>query len=144
MKKDLVKIFEQFAKNAWKLAAHGSSQVNKSHHNTMASKAPKTRHYGSSDSLNFRVAAAVCQKNEGFGYLAQANKDLTLSPGSHTLSYAEKLDKSRTQARDRQGTQKVKRHRLELKEKSSKSTSVNELQEGKLHYPVSASSALVN
>ena len=54
-----------FVKNANKLAPLGSSQANESLNNTTSSKAPKIRHYGASESNDFRVACAVSQKNIG-------------------------------------------------------------------------------
>ena len=59
LKTDLIALFEQYAKNASKLAEHGSSQVNEAHQNTMASKAPKSRHYDLSDSLGFRCGSGL-------------------------------------------------------------------------------------
>lgn len=47
-----------FVKNANKLAPLGSSQPNESLNNTTGSKAPKIRHYGASESNDFRVACA--------------------------------------------------------------------------------------
>ena len=38
----------------------------------MATKAPKTRHSGKSQILNFRVASGICQFNEGLEYLTKA------------------------------------------------------------------------
>ena len=31
----------------------------------------KNRFYGGSESLGYRVAAAICEKNEGFDFIAQ-------------------------------------------------------------------------
>lgn len=41
----------------------GSTQANESFNNIVASKHPKNRFYGGSESTAFRVAAAVSQKN---------------------------------------------------------------------------------
>ena len=38
--------------------------------NTVASKAPKARHYSGSESLDYRVKAAACQKNMGHEYVS--------------------------------------------------------------------------
>lgn len=62
----LTQIFSRFANNADKLAPCASSQGNESFNNVVASKHPKNRHYASSESLDYRVAVAVCQKNLGF------------------------------------------------------------------------------
>ena len=57
-----------FVKNANKLAPLGSSQANESLNNTIGSKAPQIRHYGASESNDFRVACVVSQKNIGHTY----------------------------------------------------------------------------
>ncbi|XP_043289040.1 uncharacterized protein [Venturia canescens] len=59
----LTPIFEKYAKNANKLAPCGSSQPNESFNSIVASKHPKNKFYGASESMPFRVAAAVCKKN---------------------------------------------------------------------------------
>ena len=42
----------------------------------IASKAPKMRHYGGSESNDFRVAAAVCDQNVGFKFIDTINSFL--------------------------------------------------------------------
>ena len=71
---DAIKPFET---EEWckKLANWGSNQANECVNSIVATKAPKIRHYGGSESLNFRVASGVSQFNEGHNYLNQtANK----------------------------------------------------------------------
>ena len=60
-----------FAKNAEKLAPFGSSQANESLNNSIGSKASKIRHYGASESNNYRVACAVGQKNLRYSYVTE-------------------------------------------------------------------------
>ena len=62
---DLKKIFHKLVPQAEKLANLESTQANESLNNSIASKAPKARFYSGSESLNFRVGAAVSQKNLG-------------------------------------------------------------------------------
>lgn len=64
-------VFPIYAQNAEKLAPCGSTLANESFNNSVASKAPKARHYSSSESLDFRVKAAACQKNIGHGYVSK-------------------------------------------------------------------------
>ena len=78
---ELKKIFLAYEKNSEKLAAHGSSQRNESLNSVVASKAPKAKHYGSSDSLDFRIAGAVCQTNLGRTYVPEVCKSVGISPG---------------------------------------------------------------
>ena len=47
----------------------GSTQANEGFNKAVASKAPKTKFYCESASLNRRVPSAVAQKNEGHMYL---------------------------------------------------------------------------
>ncbi|XP_074096708.1 uncharacterized protein LOC141525906 [Cotesia typhae] len=42
----------------------------------IASKAPKTRYYGGSESNDFRVATAVCEQNVGFSFIDTINDKL--------------------------------------------------------------------
>ena len=65
-----------YASNAKKLhvAPLGSSQANEALNNTIGRKAPKIRHYGSSESNDFRVACAVGQKNLGHCYVSQVSR----------------------------------------------------------------------
>ena len=70
LQKDLSTVVEIFVKNADKLAPLGSSQANESLNNSVGSKAPKIRHYGASESNDYRVACAVGQKNIGYSYVS--------------------------------------------------------------------------
>lgn len=74
LQKDLEAIVEVYVQNAEKLAPLGSSQANEALNNTIGSKAPKIRHYGSSESNDFRVACAVSQKNIGHTYVAEVSQ----------------------------------------------------------------------
>ena len=71
LQKDLSTLVEIFVKNADKLAPLGSSQANESLNNSVGSKAPKIRHYGASESNDYRVACAVGQKNIGYSYVSE-------------------------------------------------------------------------
>ena len=69
LKKDLNKIFKNFADRSEELTPSGSTQANEAINNIVGSKPPKVRHYGDSESSDFRCAAAVCQKNEGYSFI---------------------------------------------------------------------------
>ena len=60
--KDLTAVVNPFIENLEKLVSLGSSQADESLNNTVGRKAPKIRHYASSESNNFRVPCAVSQK----------------------------------------------------------------------------------
>lgn len=65
----LAAIFRKYKSHSKKIAELGSTQANESINNSIASKAPKRFHYSGSASLNYRVSAAVAQKNIGHTYV---------------------------------------------------------------------------
>ena len=71
LRRELLVIFTKL--DVSKLAKLDSSNVNESFNNTLRSKAPKDKHYCESNSLQDRLAAAVCQKNDGYGYVFKVN-----------------------------------------------------------------------
>lgn len=68
---DLQKLHDYFINNAERLLKMGSTQGNESFNNIVASKNPKNRFYGGSESTAFRVAAAVSQKTIGHDALSK-------------------------------------------------------------------------
>lgn len=130
LRADLEKIFELHACNAEKLAPAGSTMANESWNNTVASKAPKARHYSSSESLDFRISAAAAQKNMSPEYLNDAFQRKTLSPSMSLKKHASKLiEKSRKRKAQAQ-TKTFKRRRLELGETRTSRLKSLELREG--------------
>jgi DNA polymerase III epsilon subunit-like protein len=89
------KVFEKLEKNCEKLAEAISTQPNESFNNQMASKNPKSRHYGSSMSIRYRLQAAVCQKNKSVTYMESINNELHISPGQEMRKYKLKLQHKR-------------------------------------------------
>lgn len=73
LRKELERIFKKHEGNANGLACIGSTQANESLNNTIASKAPKNRHFSESGSLEVRVHAAAAQKNAGYEYVADVS-----------------------------------------------------------------------
>ncbi|XP_068724241.1 uncharacterized protein [Montipora capricornis] len=102
LRQSLEKTVEVYASNAKKLhvALLGSSQANETLKNIIKSKAPKIRHYGSSESNDFRVACAVGQKNLGHSYVSQ---------------FAKKMDKRILSLKEKQKTREYKTRRIEKK-----------------------------
>ena len=64
-KKDLNRVFETHAKNADALSPNGSTFANESFKLVAALKTPLMHHYSKSESLDFRIASVVCQRNVG-------------------------------------------------------------------------------
>lgn len=73
-----LKVVDIFVQSPNKLAPLGSSQANEALNNTIGSKAPKNRHYGSSESNDYRVACAVSQKNSWSLICGRGEKSLSL------------------------------------------------------------------
>lgn len=71
LKEALLSLFREL--DSKKLSSLNSSNPNESFHNTLRSKAPKDKHYSESASLSHRLAAAVCQKNEGYSYVCKVS-----------------------------------------------------------------------
>ena len=69
--KDMTALFSMYANNASKLCRLGSSQANESMNKIISTKAPKSKHFGGSESIFYRVSAGVLQKNEKRSYLEQ-------------------------------------------------------------------------
>lgn len=69
LKRDLETVFNKLVEKSDKLVHCGSSQANESLNYIISTKAPKSKHFGGSESLNFRVAAGVAQKNAGRQYV---------------------------------------------------------------------------
>ena len=70
LRKDLEEALAPFIQNAEKLARMDSTQGNENFNHCAINKAPKNKHYSETESLSFRLAAVVSQKNEGYMYLA--------------------------------------------------------------------------
>ena len=129
-KEALAKVFETYANAASKLASHGSSQANESLNNTICSKQPKSRSYGSSPSFNIRVGAAVAQKNIGYTYVSEVCTRAGLSPSKNSKIHGEKMDAKRQRDSLRKSSKVVKRRRLELKDLRSQKLASQEVREG--------------
>ena len=69
LKQSLLAVFTKLDPD--KLCKLDTSNNNESFNNTLRSKAPKDKHYSDGGSLAHRLSAAVCQKDEGYGYVCQ-------------------------------------------------------------------------
>ena len=77
----LAKVFFKQAENASRLYFNASSNDNESFNIMVTSKARKSCHYSKSESFDFRLASAVCQKNAGENDMQIANEAVGISPG---------------------------------------------------------------
>lgn len=69
LREKLKEIFAKYEQHPDKLANMRSTQVNENFNGIVATKAPKSHHFSGSEGLDFRLGAAVAQKNIGHGYL---------------------------------------------------------------------------
>ncbi|XP_043279308.1 uncharacterized protein [Venturia canescens] len=128
-------------KNANKLAPGGSSQPNESFNSIVASKHPKKEFYGASESMPFRVAAAVCQENYGTSYILKVYEKLCLSPGKNTEPFRHVKDAERAKNAIKRRSIAFKQQRLFSKKKRSAQNVSAKKQEGityKSEYAMSA------
>ncbi|XP_072035542.1 uncharacterized protein, partial [Amphiura filiformis] len=127
---ELERIMDMQVKNADNLAPVLNSQANECFNATVASKAPKSRHYGGSESNDYRVAAAVCQKNLGNVYVSEDNKNKNLSPGTFTLKHAIFSNTVRQRSTTRSKDRNTKLRRKQLQQDRLRATSTFEVREG--------------
>lgn len=128
LKTDLLTLFRDLDPS--KLSRLDSSNCNESFNNTLRSKAPKDKHYSESGSLAYRLSAAVCQKNEGYSYVAKVHEKLGLSPGTATTSLASIRDRDVHRKREVSKTKEFKLQRQKLKSERSGETRSQEVREG--------------
>ena len=92
LREDLDKFLFQLAECGEKTTFFGSSQSNETLHNIIGNKALKVLHYGESESMDFRSAAAVCQRNEGYEYTVQGREDLGIPSSAVSRERRKKLE----------------------------------------------------
>ncbi|KAK3090923.1 hypothetical protein FSP39_015740 [Pinctada imbricata] len=129
LKDALENLLRKYISKADQLVSMGSTQVNESLNNMVSSKAPKRLFYGGSESLQTRLSATVCQKNEGYSYITQLNERLAMSPGRFTIKHTQSLESKLKMKRLSQSSRSSKRRRLELKiQRAAKDTTQSVLE----------------
>ena len=83
LKGEVSQIFQAYLSDdvVARLAPCASTQVNESFSALVSTKCPNSRHCSGSSSIFHRVAAAVCQKNEGYNYLCKISRRLGITTG---------------------------------------------------------------
>lgn len=112
--KSLLEVFTKYAKNSKKFSVAASSQSNESVNNIIAHKAPKNICYSRTASADFRVASAICSKNDGECSVVNIKKKLLLCPGKHTQNYISTTEKHRRRRSSQAKTKKKKLRRIQL------------------------------
>ncbi|XP_033724552.1 uncharacterized protein LOC117314595 [Pecten maximus] len=130
LRQDLGKLFETVISNAEQYADLGSSQQCEHANRQVTLRAPKSLHYGDSESLDYRVHATAAFINEGRNYISQANEKAGLSPGHHTVKYAERTLKQRRKSQARTQLPSTKRRRLILKQERAITQGAQDTLEG--------------
>ncbi|XP_026667340.1 uncharacterized protein LOC113464012 [Ceratina calcarata] len=123
-------LFEVLASKTDRFVAGVSSNANESLNAVIASKAPKSRLYGTSSSGDYRVACAVNKKNDGEEYVTQLAKKLSLSLGVHTETYGHTKDKKAQKRYQRSSTKDFKKRRLALRQVRTQLRHKKEFSEG--------------
>ena len=130
LKKDLNRVFEKHAKNADALSPNGSTCANESFNLLVASKAPKMHHYSKLESVDFRTASVVCQKNTGQTYMTDVNTAIGLSPGRISHKFSSQQEKVKLKKKEKSSSVQFKKTRLQLKESRRSSGSQQQLRKG--------------
>ena len=125
-------IFSEYASETVtaKLAPCMDSQRNESLNGTIGSKNVKIRHYGGSESSDFRTACGVAQHNEGHKFVCQTLVDIGIKPGYYCTNHQEKQDQKASADKQRKSTKKFKIKRRQLHLNKFQSTARNEKKEG--------------
>ena len=130
IKKDLNQVFEKHAKNADVLIPNGSICANESFSLAVALKAPKMHHYSKSESLDFHIASAVCQRNIGQTYMTDVNTATGLSPGKISHKFSSQQEKVKLKKKEKSLSGLFKKRHLQVKESRRSSSSQHYLREG--------------
>ena len=95
-------------------------QSNESFNQIVAAKAPKARHYSSSESLSFRLRAAVCIRNEGQKYVADVLQKFKIPVSTATRVHAAKLIRKARLRKNGESSKEFKRRRNQLRDRKKR------------------------
>ena len=97
-----------------KLAPCMNSKRNESQNGTIGSKNIKIRHYGGSESSDFRTVCGVAQFSEGHQYVSKTVLQVGITPGSNCTKHQKIQDKKTSDNRQRKSDKKYKIRRRQL------------------------------
>ncbi|XP_039304358.1 uncharacterized protein LOC120357591 [Solenopsis invicta] len=123
-------LFDVLASKTERFVAGVSSNANESLNSIIASKALKSRFYGTSTSGDYRLACAINKKNDGEEYVAQLAQKLSLSPGKHTTKYGNTIASNARKRYLRSSTRDFKKRRILLKKMKTQLRHRKEFSEG--------------
>ena len=130
LKESIHAIFIRQAAYSDALAPNASSNLNESLNRTVSSKAPKNIHYSKSESLDYRIASAVGQKNIGENYLSLVNESAGLPDNKIFQRAAISLQKTLIKRKANESTVAYKRRRIQVKQRQNEQHYQQELREG--------------
>ncbi|XP_067024009.1 uncharacterized protein [Acropora muricata] len=118
-----------------KLAPCMDSQRNESLNGIIGSKNLKIRHYGGSESSDFRTACGVAQHNEGHKFVNKTLLKAGITPGTFCLNHQHREDLKSIKDKIRKKSVAYKRRRRQLHLKTIKTTTSHERREGPSYAP---------
>ena len=132
LEKALTEIFYDYSTDivVKKLAPGGNSQRNEALNSVVGSKNPKIRHYGGSESNDYRVACGVSQTNEGYSYVCQTLQEINIEPGQHCIDHSEAMNEKSLRDKVRKSSIDYKRRRANLYRRKINSNARKEAKEG--------------
>ena len=135
LKNTLTSLFSEYATDIVvnKLSPCANSQRNESINSTIATKNPKTKYYGGSESSDFRTACGVAQRNVGYSYVSRVLEALNIEPGYFCESNAAVMDKKLLNDRNRKSKKNFKYRRNQLHNQKTSQTLRKEAKEGKTY-----------
>ena len=126
----LINLLSKYANKAEQISQCGSTQANESLNQVISTKNPKSKHYAASESLSYRIGAAVCQKNIRVGYASRVFNKLEYSPGKETEKFRRRKDELRLRKAAYSKTVEFKRRRNKLKKGRSSKAAAAKCKEG--------------
>ena len=135
LRRSLKEVFERYTYHAEKLAPSGSTQIYESFNQMVAAKAPKARHYSSSESLSCRLEATICIENEGQKYVADVFQKLKIPVSTETRVYAARLIRKAKLRKHGESSKEFKRRRNQLPDRKKRHEFSLALREGPSYEP---------
>ena len=132
LQQGLQNLFDEYATETVtaKLAPCMDSQRNESLNGTIGSKNLKIRHYGGSESSDFRTACGVAQHNEGHKFVNKTLLKAGITPGFFCQNHQDKEDTKSRKDKIRKTSVVYKRRRRQLHLKKIRTTTSNKRREG--------------
>ena len=112
----------KYVKNADTLSPNGSTCDHESFNLVAASKTPKMHHYLKSESLDFRIASAVCQRNISQIYMTDVNTAIGLSPRKISHKFSSRQERVKLKRKEKRSSVRFKKKKptAERKQKGFK------------------------